>query len=71
MFKAVPEARGCSMSMIKISERSKRYSEHTTMPSTRPFERGDIGFCRLKAMVLNLFAEGSQIQTYEFIREPH
>jgi len=26
---------------------------------------------RSKAMVLNLFAEGIQIQTYDFVREPH
>jgi len=28
-------------------------------------------FLLLKKMVLNHFAEGSQIQIYDFVREPH
>jgi len=40
------------------------------VPKT-PLKKPFLQYMLYRAMVLNLFTEGSQIQTYDFVRDPH
>jgi len=51
--------------LCKIKHTQKRNANIKQVPVLRH------GHCFLRSLVLSLFAEGSQIQTYDFVRKPH